>query len=191
MNSGFHLRMKEEIVYSIYLYSDGSFTRNSSQYGYWVGKSYDHTDCTYPVCENTIYQRKQYKSLKRAITSGNIAIDKYGYVYGFDVEDEQGNVVYKSYDQVAEKKNSFAWNDTIHNLCEMELNKEDEMENKLITNKTRTWNFSMSDKGYIRFNDSNGLGCTTDCGAVLAFANSIFREVKGKLVKVHIIIEEI
>lgn len=177
-------------MYSIYLYSDGSFTRNSSQYGYWAGKSYDHTDCIYPVCENTIYQRKQYKSLKRAITSGNIAINKYGYVCGFDVEDEQGNVVYKSYDQV-EKKSSFEWNDAIHNLYEMELNKEDEIGNKLIANKTRTGKFSMSDKGYIRFDDSNGLGCNTDCSAVLTFANSIFREVEGKLVKVHIIIEEI
>lgn len=50
--------------------------------------------------------------------------------------------------------------------------------------------FTMSD-GYIRFNDSNGLGCTTDCAMVLAFADSIFREVEGKTVKVRISIEEI
>lgn len=177
-------------MYSIYLYSNNSFSRSNSQYGYWAGKSYTHLDGTYPVCENTTYPRKEYQSLKRAITGGNIAIDKYGYVCGFDVEDNNGNVVYKSYEQVGEKKNSFAWNDAIYKLCEMELNKE-EVENRLIANRTRIGKFYMSDSGYVRFDDANGLGCNTDCAMVLAFADTILREVEGKLVNVRIIIEEV
>lgn len=174
-------------MYSIYLYSNNSFSRSNSQYSYWAGKSYTHLDGTFPICENTTYPRKKYQSLKRAITGGNIAIDKYGYVCGFDIEDNNGNVVYKSYEQIEEKKNPFAWNDTIQKLYEMKLDREEEC--RIIANRVRTGTFTMSD-GYIRFDDSKG-GCTTDCAMVLAFADSIFREVEGKTVKVRISIEEI
>lgn len=60
---------------------------------------------------------------------------------------------------------------------------------RIIANRVRTGTFTMSD-GYIRFYDSNG-DCVTDCAMVLAFADSIFREVEGKIVRARISIEEI
>ncbi len=86
-------------MYSLYLYSDWHMKRNGSQYGFWTGKSYLHGSEYFPVCSTSDnkLQKKWYKSLKRAITSGGKAFDKYGYVTGFDVEDEEGNIVYRSY----------------------------------------------------------------------------------------------
>lgn len=52
------------IMYSIYLYSNNNFSRSSSQYGYWAGKSYTHLDGIFPICENSTYPRKEYKSSK-------------------------------------------------------------------------------------------------------------------------------
>lgn len=87
-------------MYCIYLYSENDYKRNSCQYGYWSGKSYTVQGEEYPVVDDGISEynkRKMYKSLKRAILGGKIAYNKYCYVTGFDVDDEMGNVVYKSY----------------------------------------------------------------------------------------------
>lgn len=99
-------------MYYIYLYSDHKY----NEYGYWTGKSYIVQGERYPVCENNEYKRKEYKSLKRAISSGECAIEKYGYVDGFDIKDESGNVIYKSYETLSKKdeKNSlYVCNDVI------------------------------------------------------------------------------
>lgn len=86
-------------MYYIYLYSDDDYKRSSGQYGYWSGKSYIFQGMDFPVCDTDYnYPKKKcYKSLKRAIKSGQIACDKYGYCTGFDVEDDNRNVVYKTY----------------------------------------------------------------------------------------------
>ena len=83
-------------MYYIYLYSNNVHSKSNNQYGCWTGKSYAVEGEEYPVCENDTYKRKEYKSLQRAISSGEIATKKYAYVYGFDIEDESGNTVYKS-----------------------------------------------------------------------------------------------
>ena len=83
-------------MYYIYLYSNNVHSKSSNQYGYWTGKSYTVEGEGYPVCENSTYKRKEYKSLQRSIYAGEIATKKYGYVCGFDIEDENGNIVYKS-----------------------------------------------------------------------------------------------
>ena len=109
-------------MYYIYLYSDNKYSKHVNQYGYWTGKSYTVQGEEYPVCENDEYKRKEYKSLKRAISSGEAAKNKYGYVCGFDVEDENENIVYElhgSSSKKSEKNNRFAWNDVIHELNQM------------------------------------------------------------------------
>ncbi len=86
-------------MYNIYLYSDIDFRRGGNNYGYWTGKSYIVQGQEYPIVETKTNQckRKEYKSLKRAISGGEIAYEKYAYVCGFDIEDENENVVYQSY----------------------------------------------------------------------------------------------
>lgn len=108
-------------MYYIYLYSNDEHKRSSNQYGYWTGKSYIVQGEEYPSCEDPTskYKRKEYKNLKRVISSGETAMKKYSYVCGFDVEDEKGNVVYKLQgfpSKKNEKSNLFAWNDVIHEL---------------------------------------------------------------------------
>lgn len=85
-------------MYSIYLYCDDRYGRCSSQYGYWAGKFYKNKEYFYPVCEeiNRDYlKRKEYIILKRAISSGKIIMDKCAFVTGFEVEDENGNILYE------------------------------------------------------------------------------------------------
>lgn len=109
-------------MYYIYLYSNNEHKRSSNQYGYWTRKSYIVQGGEYPACEDPTskYKRKEYKNLKRAISSGETAMKKYGYVRGFDVEDEKENVVYESQGSHSnEKNNRFAWNDVIHELNQM------------------------------------------------------------------------
>lgn len=106
-------------IYYIYLYNDRCNERSNSQYGYWSGKSYTFHGNNYPVCENEIskYKRKGYKSLKRAICGGKIAQTRYSLTLGFDVEDENGNIVYKSYESMLEtdKTKSLVCNENSHN----------------------------------------------------------------------------
>jgi hypothetical protein len=110
-------------MYSIYLYSDDSYRRGIKQYGYWAGRTYYKNECTFPVVESDINARKTYKSLTRAINGGEIIEDKCGYVIGFDIEDDKGNVVYKSYKKKTKTQNNqFAWNEAIQILNEMENN---------------------------------------------------------------------
>lgn len=85
-------------MYYIYLYSGKDFKRPDN-YGYWTGKSYFVQGNEYPVIYNEISKnrRKEYKSLKRAIKGGEITCERYGYVSGFNIEDESENIVYSSY----------------------------------------------------------------------------------------------
>lgn len=109
-------------MFYIYLYSNGKYNTHTNQYGYWAGKSYIVQGEEYPLCENSEYKRKEYKSLKRAISGGKSAKNKYGYVCGFDVEDENGNVVYELHESSSKKNgknNSFVWNNAIHKLNQM------------------------------------------------------------------------
>ena len=120
-------------MYYIYLYSDSRYSKTSSVYGYWTGKSYTVQGEEYPVCEHSEYERKEYKSLKRAISSGEAATKKYGYVCGFDVEDENGNVVYELHGTSSKKNknnNQFAWNDATHELNQ--INNKIEIRKKVI-----------------------------------------------------------
>ena len=115
-------------MYYIYLYSDHRYSKfikefGYNEYGYWTGKSYTVQGERYPVCENNEYKRKGYKSLKRAISSGEGAIEKYGYVDEFDIKDEGGNVIYKSYEISSEKSKMdslFARNDVIYELNQID-----------------------------------------------------------------------
>lgn len=86
-------------MYYIYLYSEDDYKRRFNQYGYWSGKSYIFQGVNFPLCDDDYdYPKKKcYKSLKRAIKGGQIACDKYGFCTGFDVEDDNQNVVYKTY----------------------------------------------------------------------------------------------
>ena len=85
-------------MYYMYLYSDDSYQRSAAQYGYWSGKSYVFQGADFPVCDTNYnyLEKKRYKNLKNAIKGGNIAQEKYGYVTGFDIEDDSGNIVYES-----------------------------------------------------------------------------------------------
>lgn len=89
-------------MYYIYLYSENDFKRSGNNYGYWTGKTYIIQGEEYPIIENE-YKRKEYKSLKRAIKGGEIAYSKYGYVCGFDIEDKNENIVYRSYETCKNK----------------------------------------------------------------------------------------
>lgn len=87
-------------MYSIYLYCEDSFRKSEvMQYGYWCGKSYAMYENTFPVCKQRGEERKikWYKHLKRAINAGESAIQKYTYVIGYDIDDEQGNTIYESH----------------------------------------------------------------------------------------------
>lgn len=87
-------------MYYVYLYSDKFFKRNLMQYGYWTGKHYMHQGDMFPVCsKNKNEQTKAYTSIKRANNGGLSAFDKFEYVTGFDIEDEKGNVMFKSYEK--------------------------------------------------------------------------------------------
>lgn len=86
-------------MYSIYFYNDWTNRRTSSQYGFWTGKSYIYQGELFPVSATfgCVALRKWYKSLKRAIDGAEKALEKYGYVTAYDIEDENGNIVYKSH----------------------------------------------------------------------------------------------
>lgn len=109
-------------MYFLYLYSDKDFRKPDSTYGYWTGKSYVVQDHEYPIIYNKIssekYQKKKYKYLKRAISGGQNAMDKYMHVCGFDVEDEDENVVYRSYNPPYQEDNKNNVKENISNVLE-------------------------------------------------------------------------
>lgn len=126
------IQKRGKCMYSIYLYGDRKYRRPDTFYGYWTGKTYIHDEDLFPVHQDNfdILKIKIYKSLKRAIIGGENAIEKYTYVCGFDVEDENGNIVYKSY-----KNNTFDWNDTMHKLYEMGIDTANKETNKFTFNR--------------------------------------------------------
>ena len=86
-------------MFYIYLYSTDDFERSCEDYGYWSGKCYRKYETYFPVCTCEITeQTKAYTSIKRANSGGIGAYNKFSYVTGFDIEDEKGNVMFKSYE---------------------------------------------------------------------------------------------
>lgn len=85
-------------MYYIFFYNDNYFKRTVQQYGYYSGRYYTHHGEYFPVCSHQKNEKnKSYTSIKRAKNGGFSAIDKFGYVTGFDIEDINGNVLYRSY----------------------------------------------------------------------------------------------
>lgn len=94
-------------MFYIYLYCDDKYERSTAiQYGYWSGSSYIRGENVFPIVADgsNTKERKKYKTLNRAIRSGHIAIEKYTYCCGFDIEDENSNIVYKSFKDEKEDK---------------------------------------------------------------------------------------
>lgn len=94
-------------MYFVYLYCDNKYQRSTSiQYGYWSGASYIREESVFPIVSDGYNgkERKKYKTLNRAIKGGYLAIEKYTYCCGFDVEDENGNIVYESFDKETKNK---------------------------------------------------------------------------------------
>lgn len=89
-------------MFYLYLYDNLRCNHTSNTYGYYTGKSYTVQGLAYPVIYNGTngFSRKEYTSLRRAITGGIAAKEKYGYVLTFDIEDEKGNIVYESNQRV-------------------------------------------------------------------------------------------
>lgn len=94
-------------MYYVYLYSDKFFKRNLMQYGYWSGKQYICKGECFPVCsENKDEQTKVYTSIKRANNGGMSSLERFVFVTGYDVEDEKGNILFKSYQNKVSLKNN-------------------------------------------------------------------------------------
>lgn len=114
-------------MYSIYFYNDWYMKRIGSQYGYWTGKSYTYGTELFPVCATSDNKLpiKWYKSLKRAITGAEKAMDKFGYVTGYDIEDDAGDIAYRSYNSTDVIDNSGENSYTPKEIVEVPIIKAD------------------------------------------------------------------
>lgn len=73
--------------YVIYLKSS-TYGNTDNSYGYWTGKKYIVQEEAYPICDKEITENtKVYKNRKIAENSAEKAVERFGYVTNYKIEE--------------------------------------------------------------------------------------------------------
>ncbi len=85
-------------MYMVYLYDNIGHSRAKNNYGYWDGRFRTVNGKRFPViCSDSSGSKpKQYSTIGRAITGAEKAHDKFQNIGGYDIEDDNKIVVYRS-----------------------------------------------------------------------------------------------
>ncbi len=85
-------------MYMVYLYDNIGRSRDKNKYGYWNGGSHTVKGKKFPVIcdDNNSLKPRKYTSVGRAVMGADKARDKFQNICGYDIENDDKIVVYRS-----------------------------------------------------------------------------------------------
>ncbi len=85
-------------MFTVYLYDNIGHSRDKNKYGYWNGGSHTVKGKKFPIIcdDNNGLMPRKYTSVGRAVTGADKARDKFQNIGGYDIEDDNNIVVYRS-----------------------------------------------------------------------------------------------